>query len=199
MTRHFLLNDARDNPSGYVADRLLVAMPSLQDGCFNRSVIYLCAHSPEGAMGVIVNSLITTVTMDEVLDQLSIPHELKMPDVPVHFGGPVEAHRGFILHSDDVVLDDSLVQGGGIALSANIGMLKRIAEGSGPKHALLSLGYSGWAPGQLEAEIEAGSWIVAPVSREIVFSTDNEMKWALAAASLGIEDVSRLSYTIGHA
>ncbi len=198
MAEHIAFNAAIDNPSGYLTDRLLVAMPSVQDGCFNRSVIYICAHNASGAMGVIVNSLIDSISLHEVMEQLEIAMDIPA-DMPVHFGGPVDAHRGFVLHSSDVVLDDSLVHASGMALTANVHILRDIAAGKGPEQGALMLGYAGWSPGQLEAEIEAGSWIVAQPDKKIIFETDNELKWSLACASLGIDDSSRLSYTVGHA
>ncbi len=188
-----------DNPSGYLTGRLLVAMPSVQDGCFNRSVIYVCAHNAAGAMGIIVNSAIQSISLAEIMEQLSIPVESVLPDMQVHFGGPVDAHRGFVLHSDDVRLDDSLLPGSGIAMTANINILKDMAQGKSPRHGFLTLGYAGWESGQLEAEIEMGSWIVAPASGAVVFEADNDVKWSLAAASLGIADFAHLSYTVGHA
>lgn len=184
--------------AGYLTGKLLIASPGLTDGCFDRTVIYLCEHNADGAMGVVVNHPIANIRLGEILSALSMPAGGAVADVPVYFGGPVESHRGFVLHTDDVVFDDSVVGADGIALTANVGMLKNIAEGQGPRHSFLVLGYSGWAAGQLESEIETGSWITAPATRKLVFDEDNAMKWTKSAASLGV-DLSRLSSAVGHA
>ena len=199
MLHDVKFNAAISNPSGYLTDRLLVAMPSVQDGCFDRSVVYICSHNPEGAMGIIINSPIQSILLEEVLEQLSIPVTPQSRPLAVQFGGPVEAHRGFLLHSAESALEDSVVQASGVALTANIQILREVAQGHGPQEGFLVLGYAGWSPGQLESEIEAGSWIVAAADKRIIFDTENEHKWSLAAASLGIADSSRLSYTVGHA
>jgi putative transcriptional regulator len=188
----------QNNKDGYLSGQLLIASPALSDGCFDRTVIYVCEHNAEGAMGVIVNHPIANIRLGEILSALSLPTGNSVGDLPVYFGGPVESHRGFVLHSNDVVLDDSVVGTDGITLTASVGMLKGIADGHGPKHGFLVLGYAGWSAGQLESEIETGSWITAPASRDLVFGADNEMKWNLSAASLGV-DLSRLSSVVGHA
>lgn len=199
MAYHTRLSTISDYPPGYLTDRLLVAMPSVQDSCFDHSLIYVCAHNAEGAMGVIVNAAINTIEMKEILEQLSIENSPLSRYLPVHFGGPVEAHRGFVLHSADYMLDDSVLHESGVAISANTQVLKALAEGKGPAKGVLILGYAGWSPGQLESEIETGSWIIAPADAGIIFDTENSLKWSLAAASLGIADYSQLSYTVGHA
>lgn len=183
---------------GYLAGQLLIATPSLQDGCFDKTVIYLCEHSAAGAMGVIVNHPVANIRLGLILKELELESDDDIGDFPVYFGGPVESHRGFVIHTNDVVLEDSVVSDNGIALTANIAMLKSIAQGKTPKSNFLLLGYAGWSAGQLEAEIESGSWITAPATKELVFDTDNDMKWNLAAASLGV-DLNRLSSIVGHA
>ncbi len=188
-----------DSASPYLTDRLLVAMPSVQDGCFDRAVVYVCSHDEEGAMGVIVNAGINSIDLKEVLEQLSITAQDVGKRFPVQFGGPVEAHRGFVLHSTDYVLPDSVVHPSGVALTANVEILRAIADGKGPQSAALMLGYAGWSSGQLENEIESGSWIIAPADKGVIFGADNDIKWSRAAALLGIADFSQLSYTVGHA
>lgn len=184
--------------SGYLAGQLLIASPGLTDGCFDRSVIYLCEHSAQGAMGVIVNHPIANIRLSEILQALELPNARGVGDLPVYFGGPVESHRGFVLHTDDKLLEDSVVGTDGITLTANVGMLKGMAEGQGPQRGFLVLGYAGWEAGQLEAEIESGSWITAPANRKLVFEAVDDMKWTLSAASLGV-DMARLSSSVGHA
>jgi putative transcriptional regulator len=183
--------------TGSLVGKLLVASPSLQDSCFTRSVIYLCAHNEGGAMGVVVNYPVKNIEIDDVMEQLNISGTSHR-DVPIHFGGPVEGNRGFIIHSDDFIASGTIHQNDGLAITSNAEVLKAIAGGSGPRHSLLALGYSGWGAGQLEAEIEGGSWIVVPATRQILFETGNDIKWNLAIASLGF-DVGNFSSVVGHA
>lgn len=187
-----------DNPAGNLRGQLLIATTGVNDGCFDKSVIYLCEHNAEGAMGVIVNHPIANIRLGEILSALDINAAQGVSDLPVFFGGPVEAHRGFVLHTNDRTAEDSVIGADGITLTAHIGMLKNIAAGDGPRQGFLVLGYAGWGAGQLEAELEAGSWISVPATRKLVFDTENEMKWSVAAATLGV-DMHRLSNTVGHA
>lgn len=183
---------------GYLRGQLLIATPALQDGCFDKSVIFLCEHSPEGAMGVVINRPIAHIRLGEILDSLDIKPEHNVDDLPVYFGGPVESHRGFVLHSDDMRLKESVQGPQGICLTAHVNMLKGMAQGRGPNDGFLALGYAGWEPGQLEAELESGNWLTTPATKELVFETPNEHKWSLAAASIGV-DLARLSAHVGHA
>lgn len=177
---------------------LLVAMPQMADSRFARSVVYLCAHSAEGAMGLVVNRLIDSLSFDSLLDQLGLEADAGAIDLPVHFGGPVESSRGFVLHSADYVQDSTLVIDDDIALTATIDVLKAIAKGDGPRQCVLALGYAGWAAGQLDAEIQANGWLMVPADHELVFGIDNESKWQRAIAKLGV-DLSLLSSEAGHA
>jgi putative transcriptional regulator len=177
---------------------LLVAMPQMADSRFARSVVYLCAHSAEGAMGLVVNRLIDSLSFDSLLDQLGLEADAGAIDLPVHFGGPVESSRGFVLHSADYVQDSTLVIDDDIALTATIDVLKAIAKGDGPRQCVLALGYAGWAAGQLDAEIQANGWLMVPADHELVFGIDNESKWQRAIAKLGV-DLSLLSLEAGHA
>src|ERR687892_783864 len=178
--------------------QLLVAMPHMADSRFARSVVYLCAHSAEGAMGLVVNRLIDSLSFDSLLDQLGLETGGKPVNLPVHFGGPVESSRGFVLHSADYVQDSTLVIDDDIALTATIDVLKAIASGNGPKERVLALGYAGWAAGQLDEEIQANGWLMVPADHDLVFGIDNESKWARAIAKLGV-DLSLLSSEAGHA
>ena len=165
-----------------LAGQLLVAMPQMQDHRFQRSVIYLCAHNEEGAMGLVVNKLIGTLTLNELLDQLNIPHD-GLPGSPrVHFGGPVESGRGFVLHSSDYVEEGSLVVGNEMALTATLDILRAIGRGEGPRKSLLALGYAGWGAGQLEGEIARGGWHTAPADGELVFDAERSTVWEKALA-----------------
>lgn len=183
---------------GSLAGHLLVATPLIQESCFARSVVYMCAHNEAGAMGVIVNSGIDSIDIADVYSQLSI--QPRTADVmPIHFGGPVEANRGFILHSNEVITEESAVDAHcGIALTASLAMLQQIAAGQGPRDVMLLLGYAGWSAQQLESEIEGGSWMVVPATRQLVFGTDNDLKWSMAVSTLGF-DIGHFSTDVGHA
>src|SRR5919106_490428 len=178
--------------------QLLVAMPHMADSRFARTVVYLCAHSAEGAMGLVVNRLIDSLSFDSLLDQLGLEANGEALEMPVHFGGPVESSRGFVLHSADYIQDSTLVIDDDIALTATIDVLKAIASGNGPRQRVLALGYAGWAAGQLDAEIQANGWLMVPADHELVFGLDNDTKWERAIAKLGV-DLSLLSSEAGHA
>ena len=184
--------------SGYFEGQLLAAMPQMTDRRFAQSVIYLCAHSADGAMGLVVNKLIDGITFPDLLQQLNI--ETTSPDekIRVHFGGPVESGRGFVLHSDDYVQESTLVIRDGVALTATVEVLRDIAEGNGPARSLLALGYAGWAPGQLDSEIRANGWLNVTADENLIFGGKLDNKWSKAIAKLGI-DLLSLSSTAGHA
>jgi putative transcriptional regulator len=185
--------------AGSLAGHLLIATPVVQDSCFARAVIYVCAHNEAGAMGVIINYPVENVHLDDILEQLEIEAQGNVASqFPIHFGGPVEANRGFVLHSTDYKAEGSLIAKDGIAVTSNISVLQDLAAGRGPLQGMLVLGYAGWAPGQLEAEIEGGSWITVEASKQLVLDTDNETKWNMAVSSLGI-DMGHFSTDVGHA
>lgn len=184
--------------AGYLEGQLLVATPMVSGSCFDKAVIYTCVHNENGAMGIIINHRIENLSFDELLHQLKIANPESEIILPIHFGGPVDTSRGFILHSNDFRLEDTLMGKGNFALTSNIDILKEIASGRGPRESMLVLGYAGWGPGQLETEMESGSWITVPATHGLVFGSDNANKWVLAGQSLGI-DMSRLHGTVGHA
>jgi putative transcriptional regulator len=182
-----------------LAGQLLVAMPQMLDQRFARSVIYLCAHSEDaGAMGLVVNKLLNSLTMGELFAQLDISPSRIVNSRPVHFGGPVEAGRGFVLHTSDYSEDATLVVDDNMAVTATLEILRAIGKGQGPRHSLFALGYAGWAPGQLDAEIQANGWLSVAADNDIVFDPDQDGKWRRALAKLGI-DLSMLSTDAGHA
>lgn len=183
---------------GTLAGHLLIATSVVQDSCFARSVIYMCAHNESGAMGIIVNYPVENIGIRDIFEQLDIDSQHATRDIPIHFGGPVEANRGFVVHSSDYGTQDSLISKDGIAVTASISILEQLAQGNGPTQGMLVLGYAGWSPGQLEAEIEGGSWIVVPASTALVFDSNNESKWNLAISSLGF-DMGHFSTVVGHA
>ena len=191
---------------GYLDGQILVAMPTIQDERFNRSVIYLCAHSSEGAMGIIVNQPAPNIRFSDLLVQLDVIPGEGLIELPKHGdivrvlkGGPVETQRGFVLHSGDYFVKDSTLPiQGGICLTATLDILKAIANGSGPASAVLALGYAGWAPGQLESEIQANGWLNCEADSALIFGTDAERKYDLALKKIGI-DLGKLSTEAGHA
>ena len=184
-------------PSSLVGS-LLVAMPQMNDPRFERAVIYLCAHNNEGAMGLVVNKLFEQLSFPDLLDQLNITSGPRTQQIRVHFGGPVESGRGFVLHSDDYVREGTMLVNSGFALTATIDILRAIADGEGPRSSILALGYAGWGPGQLETELAANGWLHVPADPELVFGGDLEHKWNLALGRLGITPTV-LSSEAGHA
>jgi len=186
--------------SGSLQGRFLIAMPSMEDGRFARTVIYMCSHGADGAMGLVINKPASHITFDDLLDQLSIDRQRPgSGSVPIHVGGPVESGRGFVLHSPEYDGTSSTITvGEGVRLTATTDVLKAIADGDGPEKKLLVLGYAGWEAGQLEAEIKANGWLVSDAAPAIVFEPDTEKKWSQALATLGV-DPSLLSGDAGHA
>lgn len=182
----------------FLAGHFLIAMPNMPDPRFSRAVVYLCAHSEEGAMGLVINRLIEHVDFSELLEQLRIAVLPETRDVPVHFGGPVESGRGFVLHSSDYGGEGTMQVGEGIALTATMDVIKALAEGKGPKRCLLALGYAGWAAGQLDAELQANGWLHAHGDADILFDQNHATKWEKALSLLGINP-AMLSSESGHA
>jgi len=191
---------------GYLDGQLLIAMPVMDDPRFERSVIYLCAHSSEGAMGIIVNRPAGSIDFPGLLVQLDIikkSDQIKLPEnaesMKVLKGGPVETGRGFVLHSSDFFIEDATLRiDDGICLTATVDILKAIAKGAGPKHAILALGYAGWAAGQLETEIQHNGWLHCDADPDLIFGGDVEEKYLRALAKIGINP-GMLSTDAGHA
>jgi len=182
---------------GYLAGHLLVAMPNMRDPRFERTVIYMCVHNAEGAMGLVINKAVGSLTFPQLLRQLGIPRD-GAGERRVHFGGPVEMGRGFVLHTDEYEQESTVKVKPGYAVTATIDILKAIADGGGPEKALLALGYAGWAPGQLDGEIQANGWLHAPADLAIVFDDALDTKWERAIGKIGI-DLALLSGEAGHA
>ncbi|TNE59552.1 MAG: YqgE/AlgH family protein [Alphaproteobacteria bacterium] len=182
-----------------LAGHLLIAMPSMFDPNFEQTVIYICAHSEHGAVGLVVNRPTGSVFLKDLLEQLEIP-SLHIPkEKQVLIGGPVETERGFVLHSTDYCREDATLKTSDtIGLTATLDILSAIATGEVPKRSLLAIGYSGWGPGQLEEEIQANGWLHCPASDALIFDEDYDSKWQRAIGLLGI-DVSQLSSDAGHA
>jgi putative transcriptional regulator len=186
-------------PSGYLSGQLLIATPLVTSPGFAHSVIFMCAHDAAGAMGIIINHIIDNISYKELFDQLSIKRVGEIERLPVHYGGPVEINRGFVIyHFEDKPLEETILTVNNIAVSSSLHVLRDIAMGEGPKERILALGYAGWGAGQLEAEMEANSWISVPAEKTLIFDTDNATKWKRAAGSQGI-DISKLTSDAGHA
>ena len=189
---------------GFLDDQFLIAMPGMKDDRFARSVIYMCAHSEEGAMGLIVNQP-QQMMFPDLLVQLGLIKDeeaIRLPpsarDFVIHNGGPVDRSRGFVLHTDDYIVESSLPIAERICLTATVDILRAISAGKGPQRALMTLGYSSWSAGQLEAEIADNGWLTCPADSDMLFDHDIERKYDRLMASIGI-DPSRLSQTAGHA
>jgi putative transcriptional regulator len=197
---------SKEAKRGYLDGQMLIAMPTMGDDRFTRSVIYICAHSSEGAMGIIVNQPASNVSFADLLVQLDVvnaPELIELPPdaggVKVLKGGPVETSRGFVLHSADFFIENSTLPiDDGVCLTATLDILKAIARGDGPRSAVLALGYAGWAPGQLETEINANGWLHCPADSELIFGQDNDIKYEKALKKIGIE-LGMLSSEAGHA
>ena len=183
---------------GYLTGQLLIAMPSMRDARFARTVIFMCAHNQNGAMGLVINRLVGAITFPDLLDQLGIQKTEDAEEIRVHFGGPVESGRGFVLHSSDYNQDSTLEVDSKIALTATIDILRDIATGSGPRQRLMALGYAGWGPGQLDLEIQDNGWLHVEADDELIFGDDLGNKWERAIGKLGVS-VSMLSDEAGHA
>ena len=192
--------------AAYLDGKFLIAMPALDEGDFSRSVIYMCAHSAEGAMGLIINKPLDHLSFPDLLVQLEIIPDEKRIRLPtearsmrVHRGGPVDTGRGFVLHTSDFHLDASTLPiSEELSLTATVEILKAIAEGRGPEHSLLTLGYAGWAPGQLESEIVDNGWLITDADPEIIFGADDGDRYRRALATLGV-DLAALSPVSGRA
>lgn len=191
---------------GYLDGQMLIAMPAMGDERFERSLIYVCAHSDEGAMGIVVNQVAGNINFPDLLVQLEVipaTDRIVLPQraetVKVLKGGPVETGRGFVLHSADFYIENSTLPiDEGICLTATVDILKAIARGSGPDSAILALGYAGWEPGQLENEIQQNGWLHCAADKDLIFGTDIEAKYNMALQKIGI-DLAMLSNEAGHA
>ncbi len=182
----------------YLTGQLLIAMPGMEDPRFARSVICLCSHSSEGAMGLVLNQPIKGLTFDALLKQLKLEPTPPERRIRLVQGGPVESGRGFVLHSTDWSAEASLPVAEDLAMTASLDILKSLAEGGGPRQALLALGYAGWGPGQLEDEIQRNAWLTVPPDEALLFQAEAASMWRQAMAKLKI-DPALLSDTAGHA
>jgi putative transcriptional regulator len=191
---------------GFLDGQMLIASPGMQDERFARSVIYICAHSSEGAMGIVVNQPAPHISFADLLVKLEVIPEsekIRLPssagDITILKGGPVETERGFVLHTADFFIENSTLPiDEGVCLTATLDILKAIARGDGPASAILALGYAGWSPGQLENELQQNGWLHCAADPELIFGVDIEMKYERAMQKIGIRP-GMLSSEIGHA
>jgi putative transcriptional regulator len=190
----------------FLDGQMLIAMPSMGDERFARTVIYMCAHSADGAMGIVVNQPAAHISFSDLLVQLDVIPAKELIALPgraggvkVLKGGPVDTQRGFVLHSADYVIENSTLPiDDGICLTATLDILKAIARGDGPASAVLALGYAGWAAGQLESEIHQNGWLHCAADPDLIFGADTGAKYTLALKKIGV-DVGMLSSEAGHA
>ncbi|WP_323796928.1 YqgE/AlgH family protein [Nisaea sp.] len=191
---------AKETQEGYLTGQLLVAMPAMRDPRFARAVIYICVHNAEGAIGLVVNRLVGSIEFGDLVEQLdmSLGEMEIVNNPPVHFGGPVDTERGFVLHSADYQSEETLDIDEEFGLTATVDIVRTIASGGGPKDHLLALGYAGWGPGQLDGEIQENAWLNVDADNGLVFDTDLDSKWGRALAKLGV-DSALLSTEAGRA
>jgi putative transcriptional regulator len=192
------ITPASPGPSNFLTGQLLVAMPTMGDPRFATSVIYVCAHTADGAMGLVVNRPIVKPSFDDLLRQLEVEPLPPARRIRLCSGGPVDNARGFVLHTADWTGEGSLKVNDELALTASLDVLKAIAEGGGPREGLLALGYAGWGPGQLDAELQQNAWLSVPADEPLVFGDDYDSKWRRALAKLNIDPLL-LSGAAGHA
>lgn len=185
--------------TAWLTGELLIAMPGMADPRFAHTVIYVCAHSEDGAMGLVINKLSDSIVFKELLEQVGVGDCHIQRDLPVHIGGPVETARGFVLHGSDYDHEGTMPVENGIGLTASVDILREVAEGRGPRNCLLALGYSGWGAGQLEQEIQQNGWLTAKADESLIFGAGaDEDRWRTAIKTLGI-DPSMLSSAAGRA
>lgn len=192
------MNNMVDVNENYLTGKCLISMPGIADERFDKSVIYICSHNKDGAMGFVVNKKIKEFSFADLANQLPINTIKPIAPMDLYQGGPLEKVRGFVLHSIDYLKGDSIVIDKDIAISSSIDVLTDIAFGNGPKDNLIALGYASWQPSQLESEIINNMWMVAPSSPELVFRTKDEEKWQRAMDTIGL-DLNRLCALCGRA
>jgi len=191
---------SRKTQGSYLEGQVLIAMPNMPDPKMEQSVLFLCAHSEKGAMALCLNKLVSNITFFDLLRQLRIrPQSRTLNGLPVQFGGPVETGRGFVLHSPDYSSKETTVKvGNTVGLTATVDVLRAIADGKGPKQAMVALGYAGWGAGQLENEIQRNGWLTCPADEYLLFGANLTHKWEYAIRKLGVNP-GQLSRDAGRA
>ena len=185
--------------NGYLSGYFLIASPGIEDSRFEQSVIYIFKHDYSGAAGIIINMLSNHINFLELCNQLAIPATGDISRNLLYFGGPVEGNRGYVLHSDDFIgRDTQKFAGTGLALTTTIDVIRKLASGEGPKHSLIALGYVGWAPGQLDAELQKHGWICCKADKQIIFDVPHMIRWQVALNNMGLQ-VNQITDYSGHA
>lgn len=192
------MTETTENTESYLTGHLLIAMPAMEDPRFTQSVILLCAHTNEGAMGIVLNRPLAKPTFEALLNQLDVEPTPPARQIRLCQGGPVDHGRGFVLHTNDWTGDGSLRVDDKLALTASLDVLQEIAQGGGPKEGLLALGYASWGPGQLDQEMQDNVWLSAPAPVPLLFDADYDTKWRRALGILRIDPLL-LSAAAGHA
>jgi putative transcriptional regulator len=189
-----------NDTSAFLAGRMLIAMPTIGDPRFERALVFICAHTPDHAMGLTVNHPVEGLTVPDLLAKLDVTSEIELPQDLVLLGGPVESERGFVLHTDDYTCPNSSISvGAGVSLTATREVLEAMASQTRrPRHAMLALGYAGWGAGQLEQEIRQNAWLVCEPDEQLLFGDDHASKWVRALSKLGV-NLERLSGEAGRA
>lgn len=190
-----LMMNAEDSQ---LTNQFLIAMPGMPDSNFSRTLTFICEHSPQGAMGIVINRPAELV-LGDILDQLSYNTDSEIIyRQPVYHGGPMQPERGFVIHNDNSLWDSTMVVSQHISVTTSRDILEAIAKGEGPKRILMALGYAGWGPGQLDTELSENAWLSGPANEEILFSAPADKRLELAASQLGI-DLNLISTEAGHA
>ncbi|MEM7269460.1 MAG: YqgE/AlgH family protein [Pseudomonadota bacterium] len=181
------MSDAEDCDEG-LSGKMLIAMPSMGDPRFEKTLIYMCAHSDDGALGLVVNRRVDEVSQKDLFGQLDINLAPDADHRHIHYGGPVETGRGFVLHSSDYHVEEATLEvDGRVSMTATVEILQDLASGGGPAHAMIALGYSGWSGGQLEGELQRNGWLTCDADDDLLFGLDNDAKWEKALAKLGVD------------
>lgn len=196
-----MLSNNNFEQNNYLHGKLLIASPKLKDTCFEKAVIYICEHTKDGAMGLVLNHPLPHNKKQEIIKQLSLKtDQFENGHLPaIYLGGPVEIFRGFILHTDEYHSPDTQKLQNGLALSSSVNALQDIMIGNGPEESLIALGYAGWDSGQLEDEIQGDSWLCTDTSNDFIFNTKTTNKWEAATQSIGVSNMLHYSNAIGHA
>ncbi len=196
--KHLDIDPEQNKKDGYSTGQILIAMPQLQDSFFTRSIVYICAHNADGAMGIVLNKPLPSLTFPDLLEQLEIDEKAGVDEQKVHFGGPVETARGFVLHSSEYVREGTIQVDDKVALTTTVEIIRDIAANTGPEKVLIALGYSGWDAGQLDEEIQSNGWLNVEADDDLLFGRNLEDKWKKSMNKLGV-DVDLLTVEAGQA
>jgi putative transcriptional regulator len=193
-----IIENGQETKKSFLVGKILVAMPYLMDSRFTQSVVYICGHDQNGAMGIMINKPLIELTFLDLLRQVSIIPGPECPQIQIYHGGPIDISRGFVMHSHDYHTDTTVVVDSQIGVTSTLDILRAIARNNGPKKSMVCLGYAGWTSGQIEQEINDNDWIIMEPTMELIFETPSENKWRAALSKIGV-DPSIMSLDFGHA